>query len=264
MCIRDRIWRVGQGNAVNGLGPGIQQGLGGAPHGGSGRTDIIDECHVVTVKMTAHRETAACESDSLGAASSRLAAQAVAAQRGGSGPPDVPRHLFRQKIGGADTATEATNTVRRDRGDKGDLMVPGSEAEGGREAMAEGAGQLVVTAVLEGQDCSTEHAVVGAPEQGGGLWRRRGDAAEAELGYAVGRHTAARTAWSGDGDQSAAAHPAEAAVVTFEHGAAGHAQRRQEGLSQGAQYTNAHGRHPSLHRAAEQDRKADFRLYSRP
>lgn len=69
---------MGHNGAENGFGTGAQEAFGRAPQGCSGGADIIDEQHVVAVKATTCRKTAACEPGALSSGPARLAAQPVA------------------------------------------------------------------------------------------------------------------------------------------------------------------------------------------
>lgn len=151
---------MGHGGAENGFGTGAQEALGRAPQGCSGGADIINKQHVVAVKATASRKATACEPGALGAGPTRLAVQSVAVKGVDSRPTKVSSHLGREQAGGAGAATEATKTVRRNRGHERNCAVPGSKTEGCREPATERPSELVVPAVLERQDRPAKDAVV--------------------------------------------------------------------------------------------------------
>ncbi len=93
------------------------------------------------------------------------------------------------ETGGAKSPAKATEVVGRNRGHHGDLVEPGCEGDPRRQTTAERACDLVMTPVFERQDRPSKDTVVGAPQDGAQLRRRRGDATETGLGLSMSAGT---------------------------------------------------------------------------
>lgn len=163
---------MSQGRAVDGLGSTLNQRSGSATQGCSGRADIVDEQNTVAPHPAVGRKAPPRELHPLRPRSPSLPAEPVAAKRLDPRPVNGGGHLVREKAGGGRAAAESPKTVGWDRGDNGDLVKPGRETDPCTQTPAQWSGELVVAAMLEGQDRLPEDTVVLAPQDGAELWRR--------------------------------------------------------------------------------------------
>ncbi len=102
----------------------------------------------------------------------RLTAETVAAEGGNLSFLGGLCNFTSEETGGDGAPTQTPEPVRWDRGHNGDLFKPWSKAQSPRESAAQRSGQLVVAAVFQSQDRSTEHTLVGTPQDGRVLRRR--------------------------------------------------------------------------------------------
>lgn len=221
---------MSDGRTIDSLGAGSEQGISGTAKGGTGGADIIDEQHAVACQTVSCREAPASKLHPRSAGSSGLAPSTVAPKGGYQRSVDGPRDLCPEKTCGTKAPPQATQAARRNRGHDCDLLEPGCEGDPRRQTTAEGARDLVMTLVFERQDRLSKGTIVGAPQDGAQLRRRRGDATEAGLGLRVGRDAAKWTTRLGHGVKSAAARTTEPAVVAGENLFTRDAQSGQENL----------------------------------